>query len=195
MSDDESGNDIETKVVIVGKSTVGKSSIIHHIVTGSAAREGTPTIGGSFTTKLHQYQSKNVLIQIWDTAGHERFRAITPLYYRGAKIAIIVFSVDDIESFADVENWQRNIADTLSTPIPLILVGNKVDLDRRVLAVDGEEKAKRMNARYIETSAWTGQGLIDILDHVAEIMVSSFPSETIDDLLIKRPVPRDTHCC
>jgi small GTP-binding protein len=168
---DESGAFIEAKVVIVGKSTVGKTSLVNYVTLGSAGSGVVPTVGANCVTKLIQYESQTVLIQMWDTAGHERFRAMTPLYYRGAKIAIIVFAVDDQSSFEEIEDWQNSIINTLNERIPLILVGNKVDLTRTISPEDGEKRANQMNARYLETSAMTGEGVVVLLDAIAAILV------------------------
>jgi small GTP-binding protein len=194
-SDDEKAT--ETKVVIVGKSSVGKTSIVSFIATGSAFRGPQPTVGANFTTKSYQHQNHTVLIQLWDTAGHERFRAMTPLYYRGARIALLVYAVDDADSFSDIDSWERSISETLREQIPLILIANKIDLAHAVRVDDGKEKAAALHATFVETSAVTGEGLPALLDAIGDIVVRTLPAPALDDFAPApvRAADQGGRCC
>jgi small GTP-binding protein len=132
---------------------------------------------------------------MWDTAGHERFRAMTPLYYRGARIALIVFAVDDPSSLNEVEEWHKSVVDTLGETIPTILIANKIDLPRVVRPEEGQEKAAKIGARYVETSAVTGVGLPTLFEQIGEIVVADMPSQDLDDIRLTMPVQEKRGCC
>jgi small GTP-binding protein len=176
MSEDsEKDDDTEVKVVLVGNSGVGKTRLVNVVLSGSSRRdEVRPTIGASFSTKSYEYHNRTVLFQIWDTAGNERFRAMTPLYYRDARIVLFVFAVDDVQSFDQVDSWHQGVADALGRGATAVLIGNKLDGIRIVPRHDAERKAADLGAHYIETSALTGVGLDQLLDMMAELAVKDF---------------------
>jgi small GTP-binding protein len=160
---------VESKVILVGRTTVGKTSIVNASLTGTFSVETRPTIGAGFSIKMFESDGRRSLFQVWDTAGHERFRSMTPLYYRGAAFALIVFAIDDRQSFVEIDAWRQSLADSL-TAVSVILVANKSDLaDERVVSeTEARLKAQEIRARYIEVSAKTGQGIDEIFKIMAE---------------------------
>jgi small GTP-binding protein len=195
-NDNDHLDDTETKVIIVGKSSVGKTSLVNYMNTGSTLRSAQPTVGANFTTKTYQYQNRMILIQMWDTAGHERFRAMTPLYFRGAKIALIAYAVNDAASFLEVDGWKKSIEDTLGDPIPIILIANKIDQPRTLATKDGTTKAAEMGARYVETSAITGEGINELLDQISEIVVAGLRPLGLENIsLTAPPEQKNGGCC
>jgi small GTP-binding protein len=172
-SDNDSEPEAEFKVVVIGKSTVGKTSLITIATSGSPAMDSIPTIGANFSTKLHHYHDKEVIIQIWDTAGHERFRSMTPLYYRGARVILFVFALDSLSSFQEIDDWHKSVIDAVGSSLAMVLVGNKYDLPRQIAHERAANKANELNMRcYMETSAITGFGINELFDTVAEILVT-----------------------
>jgi small GTP-binding protein len=168
MSDLDDPYDTETKIVLIGKSSVGKTSIVSYAISNSPASDLQPTIGASFSTKAHDYEGRTVLVQIWDTAGHERFRSMTPLYFRGARVVLIVFALNDTSSFDEVVDWSNTVNDHVPD-VAKILVGNKLDLPGRTVTVEAaEEKAKEIEAQYVETSAMDGTGINHMFDLIAQ---------------------------
>jgi small GTP-binding protein len=140
-------------------------------LSGGSAADPQPTVGATFSTKAHTFQGKTILVQIWDTAGHERFRSMTPLYFRGAKIVLIVFALDDLSSFEDVDVW-NGIVDEHVPNVAKILVGNKSDLSGRAVAEEkAKQKAKEIGADYIETSAIKGTQINELFDLIAIVVV------------------------
>ena len=119
--------DIKTKIVLLGDSTVGKSSILHRLKFGSFDNKIQSTIGCEFFAKSFNIENeKEVKLLIWDTAGQETFRAFTPSFLRGASVAIIVYSVNSNESFNNIDSW---IKEANKIPdISIVIVGNKSDL-------------------------------------------------------------------
>jgi small GTP-binding protein len=164
----------EAKVVIVGLTTVGKTSIVNCAITGERASEGTrPTVGSNFVTKRQRANGATVALQIWDTAGQERYRSMTPVYFRGAQVAIIVFSVTDSASLQEVLYWHQQIMAVCSSILCLV-VGNKIDsADTRLVSPEeGEAMAARISAQYCETSAKNGTGIEPLFDAVAQLAQS-----------------------
>ena len=119
-----------------------------------------------------------VKLQIWDTAGHERFRTITSSYYRGAHALMVVFDIADRQSFLDATNyWYEEVRNSTPPETQILLVGNKCDLtDKR--AVTAEEvqhfMEKHKEVGYIETSAKTAEHIEDAFHKIAEMLVSSY---------------------
>ncbi|CAN1235292.1 Ras-related protein Rab7 [Linum perenne] len=143
------------KVIVLGDSGVGKTSLMNQYVHNKFSQQYKATIGADFVTKELQIDDKLVTLQIWDTAGQERFQSLGVAFYRGADCCVLVYDVNSMRSFDSLENWhdeflkQANPADPKS--FPFILLGNKID-------VDGEKRAKdwcasKGNIPYFETSA------------------------------------------
>jgi small GTP-binding protein len=161
---------LESKVILVGRTTVGKTCIVNAALTGTFSATTQPTVGAGFSVKMYEADGSRYLFQIWDTAGHERFRSMTPLYYRGAAFALIVFAIDDPLSFAEIDTWRKSLTDSLTTPVFVILVGNKSDLaeERAISDTAARLKADEIQAQYIEVSAKTGAGIDEIFGIMAE---------------------------
>lgn len=117
------------KLLIIGESGVGKSSLLLRFVEDNFDPEQTLTIGVDFKTKKLTIDGNTVKLAIWDTAGQERFRTLTPSYYRDAQGAILVFDVNSYATFAKLEVWLSEL-DTYSTKSNIVkmIVGNKIDM-------------------------------------------------------------------
>jgi Ras-related protein Rab-11A len=146
---------IVVKVVLVGDSGVGKSNLMARHVEDAFRAEALSTIGVEFMTKMSEVDGSNFKVQIWDTAGKERFRAITRSIYHGAKGALVVFDITNRESFDHVATWLEELKQQLPSPAPIFLVGNKCDLEhaREVKRETAEAFALEHNVCYLETSA------------------------------------------
>nr|CAI5854966.1 unnamed protein product [Callosobruchus analis] len=119
------------KILIIGESGVGKSSLLLRFVEDNFDPEQTLTIGVDFKTKRMTIDGNTVKLAIWDTAGQERFRTLTPSYYRDAQGAILVFDVSSYSSFSKLEVWLNEL-ETYSTKgnIVKMIIGNKIDVVR-----------------------------------------------------------------
>ena len=162
------------KVVFAGYTSVGKTSIVDRIVFSKFSSDITPTLGASFASKEVTRGDTTVAFQLWDTAGQEKYKGMTPLYFRNAHIVMLVFSLTDMNSFEEVDSWIKIVRDTIDTPIQVYLIGNKSDLeDQRVVTNEkAEEKAEEIGAKYMEVSALTGYGLTYIFDTMFEDFMS-----------------------
>ena len=116
------------KVVLLGPSSVGKTSLLQRFIMGIWDPEAKPTIGAVNQIKTMKIDEEDVDVFIWDTAGQERFRSLIPSYVRGAQAAIIVVSYDKPQSFSEIQEWKKFINE-FSPGIPVILAINKTDLN------------------------------------------------------------------
>ncbi|KPV75036.1 uncharacterized protein RHOBADRAFT_10213, partial [Rhodotorula graminis WP1] len=112
----------------VGSQGVGKTSLINRSTTGHFSPSRSSTIGASFLTKKLTVADTRVHFQLWDAAGQERFRALMPLYYRGAQAAILVYDVTDEASLQDIKFWIEELRKNMSDELMIIVVGTKADL-------------------------------------------------------------------
>jgi small GTP-binding protein len=159
------------KVVIVGDTKVGKSCILSRFVNGSFDHCSPSTIGAAFLTKVVTTNKGSMRLQLWDTAGLEKFRSLSPMYYRKASVVVLVFDVTSKSSFKNLEDWMVEIAGEAPQGIKLVVIGNKIDLvEERVISTQaGKEAAAAMNAvLYGETSGLTGEGVNEIFAKIAE---------------------------
>ncbi|XP_060085609.1 ras-related protein Rab-35-like [Ylistrum balloti] len=142
------------KLLIIGDSGVGKSSLLLRFSDNTFSGTYITTIGVDFKIRTVDVNGEKVKLQIWDTAGQERFRTITSTYYRGTHGVIVVYDVSSGESFANVKRWLHEI-DQNCDVVNRILVGNKDDdPDRKVvLTADAQRFAEQMGIQLFETSA------------------------------------------
>jgi small GTP-binding protein len=169
------GDSAEAKVVLLGSATAGKTSLVTRLTVNGFDRSGSPTIGAAKTTEVIRVDGISVHLQIWDTAGSERYRALAPLYYRNAHGAILVYDMTSPDSFRDLESWHAALAGQAG-PKPVIMVaGTKCDLEakRAVPQNDGKELAERYGAYgFRETSSLTGENVHELFTDMARGIIS-----------------------
>ncbi|GJQ85660.1 hypothetical protein Trydic_g20208 [Trypoxylus dichotomus] len=149
------------KILIIGESGVGKSSLLLRFTEDNFDPEQTLTIGVDFKTKRLTVDDNTVKLAIWDTAGQERFRTLTPSYYRDAQGAILVYDVSNYSTFAKLETWLNEL-EIYSTKRNIIkmIVGNKIDVEQREVSREqGLQFARRHQTLFIEASAKTRDGV------------------------------------
>ncbi|KAK8803215.1 hypothetical protein WA158_000909 [Blastocystis sp. Blastoise] len=153
--------DYSVKLLIIGDSAVGKTCILMQYACHAFFRTYITTIGIDFKIKTINVEGKNIKLQIWDTAGQERFRTITTSYFRGAEAVMLVYSVTNRESFNSVTNWMQQIYQHADPEIAILLVGNKIDLekDRVISSEEGSNLAVHYNIPFVETSAQNGSNI------------------------------------
>ncbi|KAL6042523.1 GTP-binding protein ypt1 [Balamuthia mandrillaris] len=149
------------KILMVGDSGVGKSSLLLRFTEDTFSENFISTIGVDFKIRTVNLEGKTVKMQIWDTAGQERFRTITSSYYRGAHGVILVYDVTDQVSFNNARQWLTEIERYACGQVVKLLVGNKSDLTtkRVVDYVTGKEFADQFNLPFLEASAKDGNNV------------------------------------
>lgn len=150
------------KVIILGDSGVGKTSLMNQYVNKKFSAQYKATIGADFLTKEVQVDDRLVTMQIWDTAGQERFQSLGVAFYRGADCCVLVYDVNVQKSFENLDNWRDEFLIQASPNdqenFPFVVLGNKVDVDEGKSRVVTEKRAKQWcsskgNIPYFETSA------------------------------------------
>jgi small GTP-binding protein len=176
------------KVVLVGDTKVGKSCILSRFVQGKFDRNMPATIGAAFLTKVITTPNGPVRLQLWDTAGQEKFRSLAPMYYRSSAVAVLVYDVTAKSSLDGLEDWAAEIADKAPHNIKLVVIGNKIDMadERRGPQSAGQELDRSLSAvHYGETSAKTGEGINDVFNKIAELDITQ---DSVQETARKAPI-------
>ena len=167
------------KVILIGDSGVGKTNIMSKFLKNQFLEESKATIGVEFGSKLFNHEGHKIKAQIWDTAGQEKYKAITGAYYKGSKGALVVYDITQKKTFENIEKWVNDLKATGDPKITIILIGNKNDLDdkRQVSKDQGEEKARSFGCAFLETSAYSG----DNIDKAFNLMVKEIYEKFSND--------------
>lgn len=155
------------KLVLLGEASVGKSSLVVRFVQDQFHNHIESTIGAAFFTKSIPVDGDDVTFEIWDTAGQERYHSLAPMYYRGAKAAIVVYDVTDPASYDRAHKWVDELKSSGGSGTVITLVGNKVDLERKVDTNEAAGWASANDVLFVETSAKTGQGVEEVFQKIA----------------------------
>jgi small GTP-binding protein len=155
------------KAVVLGNTAVGKTSLIQAVCFDEMANaEHLPTIGASLLKFTYQADGFDAVIHFWDTAGQEKFHSLVPMYLKHSHICYLVFALNNLKSFDDLEKWTNQIREILSN-VPIILIGNKSDVEEQppLISNDQIEMAKERFgfANYQRTSAVDLTGVQEIV--------------------------------
>lgn len=173
------------KLLLIGNSNVGKSSLALRFSDDIYVPNYTATIGIDFRIRTVDINNKKYKLQIWDTAGQEKFRSITYSYYHGANGVLVVYDVTDRFSFQSIEGWMDNISHHAKDPIAVVLVGNKCELrSREVEYSEGQELADKYGIRFIETSARSNIGV----DKAFSLIVDAVREQSGETILYPKDI-------
>ncbi|AQZ09794.1 YPT52 (YKR014C) [Zygosaccharomyces parabailii] len=212
---------LQFKLVLLGDSSVGKSSIVHRFVKDSFDEFRESTIGAAFlsqTIKIEDKTSHNetvVKFEIWDTAGQERYKSLAPMYYRNANAALVVYDMTQQDSLAKAQGWVTELKTKVGEDdLVICLVGNKLDLcegEATPKAVDSkqaQEYAQEQGLLFHEVSAKTGEGVKEVFQSIGEKLYESKKQELsmakarqgaggdTGNVQLQRPSTNDaTSCC
>jgi small GTP-binding protein len=154
------------RIVLIGESQVGKTSLIQHHLHGSAASQSS-TVGAVFHTYKRAIAGIDMTLQIWDTAGQERYRALGPIYYRKSIGAIAVFDLTRPNTMEKLSTWIAAFREHADDPF-VVIVANKCDQEAEMTVEQTVEFAKQYNASCIWASAVTGEHVSDVFDEICE---------------------------
>eukprot|EP01065_Artemidia_motanka_P039389 TRINITY_DN4827_c0_g1_i1.p1 TRINITY_DN4827_c0_g1~~TRINITY_DN4827_c0_g1_i1.p1 ORF type:complete len:247 (+),score=56.65 TRINITY_DN4827_c0_g1_i1:59-742(+) len=166
------------KLVFLGDTHVGKTSIITRFMYDTFDRQYQATIGIDFLSKTMYLEDRTVRLQLWDTAGQERFRSLIPSYIRDSSAAVVVYDVCNRESFQNTGRWLEDVRTERGADAVIILVGNKTDraADRVIETEEGEARAREAQALFVETSAKSGVNIKALFRKVADQLPASAPT-------------------
>ena len=174
------------KIVFMGNISVGKTSLINRYVHGGFIEEYQPTVGIDFVTKSIPIPEKslNLQLQLWDTAGQEKYQSVIPIYIKDSTISIVVFDLTETKSFDTVQKWVEEIKSIRGENAEVLLVGNKSDLKdlRKVTKEDADKKIGELKLpKYYEISAKTGDGISTLFEDVVKILSDKLPEKVAED--------------
>ena len=163
------------KLLLIGNSSVGKSSLLVRFVDDVWEENFVPTIGVDFKLKTLDVNGKKVKLQIWDTAGQERFKNITASYYRGGNGVLVVYDITDRDSFTNLTSWLIEIEKNANKNVFKLLIGNKNDLEseRKVTTEEGKEFADSNGMKFIETSAKTADKVYEAFELLTQEIIKN----------------------
>ena len=164
------------KILLLGDTSVGKTCFLMRYTDNTFQEIHLSTIGLDYKLKNVQLEDgKFVKIQIWDTAGQDRFRSITKNYYKGAHGIILLYDITDRRSFDNVKTWIEQIREEVGDKVSIILVGNKIDeVDgRKVKTEEGEKVANEIGLSFFECSAKTGENIDMIFNEMVKKTVEA----------------------
>mmetsp|Transcript_30584 Transcript_30584/g.42780 ORF Transcript_30584/g.42780 Transcript_30584/m.42780 type:complete len:204 (-) Transcript_30584:136-747(-) len=196
----------QRKVLLVGDASVGKTSLMTRFCKDEFTESLISTIGLDFSARTVRVQGKDVRLQVWDTAGSEKFRSITQAYFRRSHGILLVYSVADLSSFQHVEAWMRSISHyTEAENVVIKLIGSKSDLVKKrvVPKAMADELAERFGVEHIVTSAKLNHNVEECFLNLAQELVeaaekSSGHSPRASDSLklqTKQSLKRESSCC
>ena len=161
-------NELTVKAVLLGESGVGKTSIISRFIDNSFEKNKKSTTGADYTGKtmyFDEYGGKKIKFEIWDTAGQEIYRSLTKIFYKDAKIAVLVYDITKRETFEELKKyWYNQIKESATPDIIIAIAANKCDLyeDEKVKEEEGREFAKEIGAYFKLTSAFLNSGIEEL---------------------------------
>ena len=181
---DNSVSVIRYKIIFVGDQAVGKTTIINRIMENTFNEVYEPSIGVDFMLKNIKYKDQNVKLQIWDTAGQEKYRGLIPSYVRNSSIVFLVYDIAVKSSFDNIPKWITFIRTIENTT--LVLCGNKIDLsNREVKKEEGEALAKKEGIQFFEVSAKNDENIKNMFYNVVIELPTFAENNTNKESLIK----------
>lgn len=191
------------KLVLLGESAVGKSSLVLRFVKGQFHEYQESTIGAAFLTQTVGVDDTTIKFEIWDTAGQERYHSLAPMYYRGAQVAIVVYDITSQDTFVRAKTWVKELQRQASPNIVIALAGNKSDLaDKRLVETDeAQAYADDNGLLFMETSAKTASNVNEIFMAIARKLPKTDSSAASQsrtrgvNLNQESSQPESTGCC
>ena len=200
MIQEQEDFDFLCKSVLIGDSGVGKSNILTRFAKNEFNYDSKSTIGVEFATKIMDFKDARVKLQVWDTAGQDRYRAITKAYYRNAKVAYIIYDITKRSTFLNCEIWLKEFMEHINCDAIIYIIGNKCDLNHlRVVSLEElKEFADKHDVFYAEVSALNANGISDLFTVATEKSIGLVPKPE-PDVIVFEPLSDSSNpknkCC
>ncbi|CAH8567210.1 unnamed protein product [Heterobilharzia americana] len=199
----EGGSEIDrrVKIILIGDSNVGKSSLVRSFTTQPNEVDASSTISTDLKLCEMIVNDELVKLYIWDTAGTERFKnQMSPSYFRHAQGALVVYDVGCQKSFEELKNWLKTIEHHSGSRIVKLIVGNKIDLPARAIPIQkAEEFAKSINCTYLETSAKNRTNVKEAFETLVQLIMEKHSTDVrikeTTIILHEKSGSRKSRCC
>ena len=189
----------DIKLITLGNSTVGKSSFITKYIDNSFTFNYTTTLGVDFKQKKIKLKNgKDVRLRIFDTAGQERYRAVSASFIKKADGVILMYDISDLDSFEAVDNWIKSIREIGKEKLPIVLVGNKCDLsddERKISLVEGQDKANEFQIPFYETSCKDGINIKEVFEKLVDDIIEKGNKNIMGEFKILNKGKKKEKCC
>jgi small GTP-binding protein len=184
--------DFMRKIIVIGSSTTGKTSLLNRYSDDTFSTDFITTIGLDFKIKTIELNGHKIKLQMWDTAGQERFKTLTSAYYRNANGCLFVCDVTNRETFNDLNMWIKEFHDKKNENCICVIVGNKIDeIDRKVSPNELEKLAKFYNFKYFETSAKGNIGVDKMFSELTLDMIESLNRNPTPGITLASTISRN----
>lgn len=185
----------ECRIITVGSSGVGKTSIVNRMVHQSYSNDFESTVGVQYYEVTIDVDDQQTKVQIWDTAGQERFRSVARSYFRNAAGVCLVYDISDAQSFDDLGSWMKDIDAFCAPDTSVLLIGNKSDCSasRAVSSRMAEEFASTNQLKYMETSAKDGSNVQQAFHTLASMIIRK--GRTTSTTIISNSASGGKKCC
>ncbi len=174
----------EVKLIVVGETNVGKTSLIKQYIDHTFVEEKTATIGYDTIQKELEINGKSIRLNIWDTCGQEQYRTINQMFVKNSKMALLVYDITDRETFEELKKyWYQYIKSALEEELIIGVAGNKCDLyeEEQVKIEEGKEYAQSIGAVFKETTAKNNEAITELIELMAKKYLDNIASK-VDDV-------------
>ena len=198
MTEQSENKELLYKILLLGDSSVGKTCFLMRYTDNTYQEIHMSTIGIDNKFKdVELEDGKKVKIQIWDTAGQDRFRSITRNYYKGANGIVLIFDVTNKKSYENVKNWVKQIKEEVSSRVTIILVANKIDdVNHRIVTKEeGEKIANECGLMFFECSAKTGENIEHAFNELVKKTVDNYSKVGQGGEKLKKKKNSKKGCC
>ena len=187
MSENDNNIQLSLKILIIGDSQVGKTSLLLEYVDKTFTEDHIATIGVEYKEKFVKKDDFDIRLQIWDTAGQERFRSITKNIFRNTDGVLFVYDVTNKDSFVNIKNWIKD-TENVSKEIKGVIIGNKIDLvnERKISKEDLEEIGRKYSMPVLEVSVKNIINVNESFDLIIDELFKNKSKEQIKEKYLRK---------
>lgn len=183
------------KIVVLGDPNIGKSCLIQKYITGSY-KTVDPTVGCNYFRKEMILNNTKIKLDIWDTAGQEKYRALAPMYYRNADIILLCFDLSEPKTLRNISYWNEAIKTTVINPnVNIFLIGTKNDIKNPSTVELLEQLRSKYSYDYYETSALTGENIDNTFLNIIQKFLDNKPILEPNERINLKPEPKQSSYC